>query len=233
MKTLLYRAAKRSLDALPPQVLRARPFGVYAINLTESPAIPWNSSDADAFERDESFGWAHDRAAVERLAALSDGRNREAWDGDRRRVAYSTRANRPVGVAWIATGSFDEAELGLRFALAPDEAWVHSAVTATAERRRGAYTRLLRWLGAELHRDGCRRLLLGVSAGNVPSRRAHTRAGADRVGTILAVRCGGLGWARVGGDVRTATGGRVASGRLLRLRVGRPVTHAPERTSDP
>ncbi len=105
-----------------------------------------------------------------------------------RRAAAAWYEGQVIACVWIATESFEEVDLGLRFELRTSDAWLFAAVVDESERNQGVYRQLLEFLIDELGRDGMRRLLFGVSVGNAPSQRAHARQGATLAGGILAVR---------------------------------------------
>jgi GNAT superfamily N-acetyltransferase len=153
-----------------------------------------------------------DAAETATLGPLASQDNLDALDFTTRRVAAAWRDGRPIGCAWIATGTFEERELGLRFELTPADAWLFAAAVAPQFRDRAVYRRVLEFLIDELRRAGAKRLLFGVTAGNEPSRRAHARQGAVQVGRIVALRLLGRPFCRCSGRVRRAPGRAVAPG---------------------
>lgn len=122
-----------------------------------------------------------------------------------------------IACAWIATESFDERELGLRFELTSTEVWLFAAVVDPQYRDQGVYRQLLEFLIDELGRGGVQRILFGVTFGNEPSRRAHARQGAKQIGAITAIRSLGLTACRPLGAVRLLSPRAIAWRKPIRL----------------
>lgn len=198
-----YRTAKWCVQRLPSGVLRFRPFGVYEIPLVARRKSGSRAKTCDVF--DVSVQWITSRDELAELTELADRENLDAWDGETRRVAVARVDGLPVAAAWIATESFAEPELGLSYRLQSDDAWLFAAVVQEQHRRRGIYSAMLRFLIDELSREGTRRILLGVAAGNEASLAAHRKFDAEPIGSILAVRSLGFGLCRTSGQVSRAT----------------------------
>ncbi|HMP06281.1 MAG TPA: hypothetical protein PJ982_08035, partial [Lacipirellulaceae bacterium] len=171
--TLLYRAGKRLLHMAPASLLRARPFNIYEIPLQRAD----DNSKTEQLPKRDSRGelpcdvrWVTDGAEAAALRPLATADNLAALDFSSRRAAAAWCDGQPVACAWIAAGHFEETELGLRFELRPAEAWLFAAVVAAAQRDRGVYRQVLRFLVDELQREGLQRILLGAPLGNEPSR---------------------------------------------------------------
>lgn len=216
--TTLYGAGKGFVGRLPPWLLRGRPYAVYAIDTADARTAD-DQADGDGATR-----WATSRDEVETLSCVTDRTNLQRWDGRQSRVVCAIGDDgAPVGAAWIATHRFTEPELGVSIALADDEAWLHSAFIRPEHRRRGHYATLLNLATTTLAAEGFRRLLLGVTLGNAPSRIAHERAGATPIGRIDAVRLLGVRIVNTAGDVRTTRDRRfVISPADVALRVATP-----------
>jgi hypothetical protein len=90
-------------------------------------------------------------------------------------------AGEPIGCGWVATGEAGIGELGLRFALPPDDRYLWDFFTLPAWRCRGVYTRLLRAIIASELAD---RFWVGHDLGNVASERGIVRAGFRAVGAV-------------------------------------------------
>jgi ribosomal protein S18 acetylase RimI-like enzyme len=213
----LYRAAKRAVNALPPWVLRFRPFVVYEIPLATAALTAGNPTSPGQL-LGASVRWIENRDEAGSLAPLSSRACVDEFNGTTRRAVVARVDVQRVGCAWIATGAFSETDLGLHFELAPDEAWLYAAAVAPEHRNRGVYRQLLEFVVAELRAAGMRRVLLGVTVGNEPSRRAHARQGAIEVGRIAAVRALGLTRCWVTGHIRRRCG-RHGERRVARLSV--------------
>lgn len=201
--THLYRIGKRLVRSLPAWLIRFRPFVVYEIPLAAT--SPPSSSAAPREARPPlawRIAWVADSAEAAALRPVASQECVDAWNGTTRRAAAVWDGVRPIACAWIAAESFDERELGVQFALRPDEAWLFAAVVDPARRGQGVYQRLLEFLTAELRAAGMSRLLLGVTVGNEPSRRAHARQGAIEVGRVTALRTLGLTFCRNSGGLR-------------------------------
>ena len=146
--------------------------------------------------------WLASREEGDGLREIADPVNIAAWNGVMRRAAVAYEAGEPIGVVWIATQTFDEAELGLRFHVRDDEAWLFAAVVDPEYRRQGIYRQLLDFIVAELTDADYKRILLGVSLGNTPSQKAHARQRAVEVGTIYAARIFGFSGCLIQGHIR-------------------------------
>jgi GNAT superfamily N-acetyltransferase len=207
--TSLYRAAKRAVYALPPWIFRFRPFVVYEIPL--GPALQNGRESTSASESPGvDVRWIENRQQAQALLPLASRQGVDEFNGSTRRAAAAWIDGQAIGCAWIATSSFSESDLGLQFELASDEAWLYAAAVAPDHRNRGVYRQMLEFLIAELRAAGIRRLLLGVTVGNEPSRLAHARQGAIEVGRITAVRALGLARCWSSGRVRRLESARDA-----------------------
>jgi GNAT superfamily N-acetyltransferase len=202
MLPIVYRLAKRTLDCLPSWLLRARPFGVYEIDL-RSPPTQGEMLEGEALLPHDIRWLAGDE--LPSLVGLTSQANIQAFDPEQRRVAAASRDGRPIACAWIAREQFEEPELGLCIELGPREAWLFAASVAPADRGQGVYGKLLGFLVRNLREEGVERLLLGVATGNTASRAAHARQGARRVGGIAAARVLGLSCVWTSGAVRRAS----------------------------
>jgi GNAT superfamily N-acetyltransferase len=188
LATRTYRGAKRFVRLLPRWLIRVRPFAVYE--------IPLRGGDvrlaAKAPETSCRVAWVQSIAEAAALRPLASDDNISAFDPSSHWAATAWLNGEVIGCAWIAAGTFTEAELGLQFELGPNEAWLFAAAVDPKWRNRGVYAQLLEFVTRELSNSGIERILLGVTFGNEPSRRAHARFGASRVASILAIHC--LGW---------------------------------------
>lgn len=221
IRLLLYRTVQRCVQALPASLLRVRPFGVYEIRLSPSTSRPVEKAMNPA----RQVRWIGSHAEADRLGDLATAENIATWNGTTRRAAAVWQNDQPVAVAWIATESFTESELGLHFLLDDDEAWLFAAVVAPALRRQGLYQQLLEFVKPELAHNNSTptnyRILLGVSNGNLPSQKAHGRQGAKQLGTIFAIKSLGLSFCQVGGQVRQISRRPWAWRRTITLAVER------------
>jgi GNAT superfamily N-acetyltransferase len=200
-------------------MLRVRPYSVFSIPLAGGEGDLPNRGDTHC--QDVGVRWLETNAERSALEHLVDNVNLATWNGTTRRVAVAWRTSEPIGVAWIAMESFDEPHLGLRFALARDDAWLHSAFVAPSWRKQGVYRGLLQYVTSSLQAEGCRRLLLGVTTGNEPSRRAHNAFGAAKIGRIVAARSCGLSFCFAMGKVCCSAGGHTGFGRSIDLKIDR------------
>ncbi len=214
--TPFYRAAKNVVRSLPAWLIRFRPFVVYEISFTHSPDVAATLESDSRASLPCEIRWLEDASAVAALGPLASQECRDAWNGSTRRVAAVWLGDQPIACTWVATQSFDERELGIRIELAPDEAWLHAAVVDFAHRGQGVYRQLLEFVLDELRRSGLRRLLLGVTIGNEPSRRVHATQGAMEVGRITAFRTLGMAFSCCTGRIRNLP--RIAQGDRAQIR---------------
>ncbi|MEM8944144.1 MAG: GNAT family N-acetyltransferase [Planctomycetota bacterium] len=216
----MFRVAKGCLRILPSHVLRFRPFAVFEVAIGEHA----NAAAARVHQVvDESveLRWIADRGEFEESGSLVDPRNIRNWDDNSRRAAVVRQNGQVVGVAWVATGSYTEAELGLAYHLEPDEVWLFASVVDPRYRRRGLYTALLSFVIAELQAARCKRLLLGVSTGNQASLRSHLGVGAKRLGSIFVGKSLGIVCCTTHGKVGRLSPSAIAWRRPIVVSIGR------------
>lgn len=194
-RALLYRGAKRIVSSLPPWLIRFRPFGIYEIQLSKPPDQASSNPLPPRRLRDSVpcdirwFAGSDDKAS---LRPFTSQENIAAMDSPTRRSVAAWLDGQVIACAWIATESFEERELGIRFQMHENEVWLFAAVVEPQCRNQGVYGQLLQFVIAELARAKVERILFGVTLGNEPSRRAHARHGARRVGAIFALRSVGV-----------------------------------------
>jgi GNAT superfamily N-acetyltransferase len=220
--THIYRAAKKLVRLLPAWLLRFRPFGVYRIPLPKSGDTPAPAPFSPRSTRSPlvcQVNWVTSPEAAALLRHLAMQECLDALNTTTRRVAAGWLNGEAIACAWIATESFDECELGLRFELTSTEVWLFAAVVDPRYRDQGVYRQLLEFLIDELGRGGVQRILFGVTLGNEPSRRAHARQGAKQIGSITAIRSLGLTVCRVVGGVRLLSPRAISLRRPIRLGV--------------
>lgn len=216
-RSLFYQVCKRTLDSIPQWMLRVRPYSVYSISLARDEGA--KSKCSDTLCQDVVVRWLKPCAERSALEPIVDPANLTRWNGSTRRAAVAWRSSEPIGVTWIATESFDEPPLGLQFTLARDDVWLHSAFVTPSWRNQGIYRSLMRYVTNSLQVEGYRRLLLGVTAGNEPSRRAHIAFGATKIGHIAAVRSCRRTLCCVTGKVCRSSGGHVGFGKTIVLKI--------------
>jgi GNAT superfamily N-acetyltransferase len=218
--TSLYHTAKRLVRTLPPWLLRFRPFGIYEIPLPKSddaPAAMPFLPRCSGGQIDCQLGWVTGSAEGAMLRHLATKESIATLNSSTRRAAAAWLNGQAIACVWIATESFEECELGLRFELKPNETWLYAAVVDPELRDRGVYRQLLEFLIDELSRADVQRILLGVTFGNEPSLRAHARQGATQVGAITAVRSLGFTFCCRVGRVRRLSPLSLAWRRPIRL----------------
>ncbi|NOZ39299.1 MAG: hypothetical protein GXP24_03630, partial [Planctomycetes bacterium] len=79
--------------------------------------------------------WVRSRDEALRLGTLATVENIAAWNGTSRGAVTVWQEDQPVAVAWIATETFGEGELGLHYRLHDDEVWLFAAVVSPSLRR--------------------------------------------------------------------------------------------------
>ncbi len=84
--------------------------------------------------------------------------------------------------------TFEETELGLRVLLAEDQAWLFAALVDKSLRRRGVYSRMLKFIVTELANQGLPHQLVAVNPNNLASKHAHRQYALRQSGTVVAVR---------------------------------------------
>ena len=220
--TFFYHLVKKLVSLSPAWLIRFRPFGVYQILLSKSDGTSLGMPYRRYESRDElncQVRWVKDSTEAAMLGRVAAHENIASLNFTTRRAAAAWHEGEAIGCAWIATESFDERDLGLRFDLQPTDAWLFAAVVDPLRRQQGVYGQLMEFIIEELGRSEVRRILLGVSVGNEPSRRAHVRHGATPIGSIVAVRSLGFTacWRR--GQVQILSALPIAWRRPVRLAV--------------
>ena len=145
------------------------------------------------------------------------------------RAAVVTDADGLVAQLWIHPGAEYDEE-GVRFRLAPDEAWVFDGVVSESRRGERIYPRLAVGVAHDLEADGVARLLSTIDALNVPSLRAARVRGCTVLGAVLVVRAWGLGALRVHWRGRPARW-HAFRGSILLTPPPSPRATAPARTA--
>ena len=199
--TFIYRTAKKIVGSLPAWLFRFRPFGVYEIPVNNSTAAP-RSHDASPWKLDCQVRWVADQTEAATLRRVASQESIAALNFTTRCAAAAWLEGQVVACAWIASESFEEADLGLWFELQPTEVWLFAAMVDPPRRNQGVYSQLLKFLTAEFVGSDVRRILLGVTLGNELSHRAHSSHGAMRIGTVVAVRMLGFTLCFRSGQVR-------------------------------
>jgi len=93
-----------------------------------------------------------------------------------------------VSYGWIAYNAEPLGDLGISFRLKPDDAYIYDCATRPDYRGRGYYPALLRFMCAELRRQGRRRVWIGTAPGNFTSQRGIARAGFMKVADVNFIR---------------------------------------------
>ena len=139
---------------VPKWLFRCRKFNVYQLGSrversTHTPlqetVVGWCDSDADT-------------EAVEKLTYF----NRSLSSGDLK-ACQARIGNDLAGGFWRATKQFDESELGIRYRLNENQAWLFAALVDTAHRRKGIYNEILRFILPALDEKGLTHQLVAVN----------------------------------------------------------------------
>ncbi len=176
----LFEWLRAAYQRIPSWLIRLRPFTVFEVS------IPSNGSPKRGVEGVE-FAWA-ELDDLDRIAAIAAPSCIEGWDPRCCRALVAWLNHQPISILWVATGQFDEDELGVTFRLSPDQAWLFAAFTHATFRGRGVYQCLLAFLLNALEDEGYDQLLFGITYGNVASQRAHEKFGMRQVGTVVAIQ---------------------------------------------
>ncbi|TWT78536.1 Acetyltransferase (GNAT) family protein [Posidoniimonas polymericola] len=230
----VYRSAKQIARCTPAWLIRIRPFAVLAIPTTRF----LDRDDLPAGPPEEAIRWVGSLEEAGLLYGVADAENYAAWDAHSRRAAIVIREGSPIACVWVAAGEYHDPEIALTMTLADRDRWIYAAVVTPPHRGDGVYTRLLSFVGRELHREGVERIALGVVAGNERSLRAHLRWSPARLGGVLAARVLTVPWLRITGRLERVghaqTGQSVAVVRIPPP-AAKPTATAqpPGQTSDP
>jgi len=104
-------------------------------------------------------------------------------------VAYGLKLEDQLAAGmWAANECFDENELGVRICLNENQTWLFAAQVAKEFRRRGLYSKLIRFTLADVTERGFSDQLVAVNPDNIGSNRIHQRLSEETVGHVLAIR---------------------------------------------
>ncbi|TWT37305.1 Acetyltransferase (GNAT) family protein [Posidoniimonas corsicana] len=211
-----YRIGKAPLRRMPAWMLRVRPFTVYAIptghfaELADRPVAPPT----------ETVRWATpDDTAL--LGEVAGHECAAQWDGVNRRAAIVTDDGQPIACVWVARQNYLDPDLDVDVRLYDGDRWLYAAVVAADRRREGVYSRLLRFVGQELHAEGAKRIVLGVTTGNHASVRAHAKWRPTPLGKATVLRVLGCVFCRCSGRVGRVSTSSGNSRNLITLQIER------------
>ena len=169
---------------IPANVLRWRPFRVYAISVGAGDTSPTKETKESS---DLTVRWAT-ADDLPKLTSLSPQETIDLWDPADQRAAVAWIGNSAIGIAWISRGTFAEPELGMMMRLQNNEVWLFAAHVLSTHRQQGVYRTMLAFVLRQLASEDVSRVLLGVSLGNVASVKAHECHGASAVGSLVVAR---------------------------------------------
>ena len=192
-KHAVYQFARSLVRRVPPGLASLRPISIYQISLAaESSAlsVAQNPAAGQTTARPVNCRWVVREDLDGALVDLSSTEHLRSWNGGMVRAAVAIcPSGVPVGVVWLHRRRFSETTLGWDVLLAPHDVWLSAAHVAAAQRRTGIYRLLLHFVADQLQGEGMARILLGIVPGNIASSKAHQQFGAEKVGSIFAVRC--------------------------------------------
>ncbi|TWT50373.1 hypothetical protein Pla22_31150 [Rubripirellula amarantea] len=185
---------------VPAKLFRMRIFRVFEFRCPgEASAAALNSPSSD-HQESITFRWCVDESEKAEAARLTHYQPDDTASEHRACLAYDGET--AIGGVWIASGSFDESELGVRIHLNDDQVWLFAAFIAKSHRRRGIYRRLLEYVLTTHSRDdlGLRPMVLAsINPTNKASIAAHQVYFASEVGTAWTVRVLSWTWCRANG----------------------------------
>jgi ribosomal protein S18 acetylase RimI-like enzyme len=191
-------AIYRSLQLIAPRLFRVDRFTVFERPLDATPPRQARSG----------VRWAT-RADLGLLESLGQPvRVLEGRLARRDRACIHVQDGKLLAYVWFSSDAYDD--VGLCFALARDEVWLHDAKVAPEYRGRGYLPQLLEIAFADLAEEGNVRVLLSVDDLNGNALRMFARVGARPLSRFLVVRGGRLSL------VRTRRGSDVEWRRFLR-----------------
>ncbi len=101
-----------------------------------------------------------------------------------------------AGGFWAAVNFIDELSMGARLELEPNQAWLFGALVSDDFRRRGVYSKILRFICEQLAEKGFDYQVLAVNQSNTPSMGAHQKHALFASGTLTFVRLFSTTWCR-------------------------------------
>ena len=180
---------------VPQWLFRMRRYVVYEMDVQKLQAASQPSLEASVLE----FSACQTSAEIEAVETLT-WFSRELSTGDLR-AFQATLDGQLAGGVWIASGVFDEDELGLRLMLNPQQAWLFAALVAEQARNKKVYSKLLPFVVAEVSQE-FPRVLLAVNPDNRPSNSVHKKASRQTLGTVVAIRLLQFSVCWVSGQIR-------------------------------
>jgi GNAT superfamily N-acetyltransferase len=182
---------------VPQRLFRMRRFVVYRIAIAAActdPSIDLNTSseaaivDSIAPSADSSLSVSRcvDEAEIGLIEQMTYFQ-RSYTTGNS--IAYAAKLDdRLAAGMWAATSCFNEQELGVKISLDENQTWLFAALVSKHFRRRGIYSKLLRFTVADMAKQGYVEQLVAVNPDNLASNQIHKSLSQETVGQVLAIR---------------------------------------------
>ncbi len=161
---------------VPPSLFRCRKFVV--LQLLDRPPRSQNPH--------VSVSWCETESQVRAVEQLTYFQR--SYSSGQLVACQATIDGQLAGGFWSATEQFDESELGIRYLLAPRQAWLFAALVNHQFRRQGVYCEILNFIIHELKEENHQHQLVAVNPHNLGSYRVHLEHSFRSPGSIFALR---------------------------------------------
>ena len=143
--------------------------------------------------------WCETESDFQALENLSTFR-RQSSTGELQ-GCLAERNGRNVGGFWAATKQFDESELGIRFVLDANQAWLFASKADDLRSAKDMYPKILAFVVAELSKQGRNQPLVAVNANDDIGQKFHQQHSLISPGWVLAGRTLRTACCLVGGEI--------------------------------
>lgn len=180
---LMYSIAILFNRIVPERLCRMRRFVIYRMAVAEASDDQPVGSNADSSISMNRCDNEPEIAAVEQMTYFQ----RKYTSGNA--IAYAAQVDDQLAAGmWAATECFDENELGVRIRLNENQAWLFAALVPKEFRRRGLYSKLLKFTIGDMAKHGYVDQLVSVNPDNLGSNRIHQRLSQETIGHVFAIR---------------------------------------------
>lgn len=179
---------------VPEWLFRCRRYVVYQLNPNMAGPAGSDSVRIAYCSKDEI-------PAVEKLTYVSAEKCTSSDDPNDLRPVKAEFNGELAGGLWMATRMFQEMELGVRYELAPKQAWLFGALVDKPARGKGIYSKMLSFVVPEEAAKGHTQILVAVNPDNRPSHRVHQKNSVRKIGIIRCMRLLKSSWCWASGDL--------------------------------
>lgn len=175
---------------VPPWLFRFRRFVVYEMDVQRlTSVLKENRTRADSRI---DLSWCKTEEDI-RAAEKFTYTNADRVGADFK-IAQAKSDHQLAGALWAVRNNFTEDDLGIRYALKPEQIWLFAAFVDSQFRRQGIYAQVLSFMCSEGESElateatGPPRFLLCVNPHNIASNRVHQKYAKDVLGQAFSFK---------------------------------------------